>query len=372
VADPRNIVVVGAGIVGCAVAYELARRGASVDVVDMRAAGMGATQASAGILAPYIEARETSPLFALAVRSFNLFDEFVASVSRDSGIAIPYRRTGTLDVATDDKGVRALSATAAVLSRLDVPAELVDGAAAHALEPFLAADVIGGLLIPSHGFVSAPELTRALAGAARHHGARIVEHGTARRIARDGGEVVVETDRGRLIGSAVVLAAGSWSGSIEIEGVAERLPVRPIRGQLLYLRWTGTTLRRVIWSARCYLVPWDDGTLLVGATSEDAGFDERATAAGVRDLLEAACEVVPRGWTAQFLGARAGLRPASSDELPIIGASRVMPNLIYATGHYRNGILLAPLTATLVADAILDDRADAMLAVTNPQRFGDL
>ena len=145
-------------------------------------------------------------------------------------------RTGglePLDVATDDKGLRALSAAAAVLSRLDVPAELVDGAAAHALEPFLAGDVIGALLIPSHGFVSAPELTRALAGAARHHGARIIEHGTARRIARDGGEVVVETDRGRLIGSAVVLAAGSWSGSIEIEGVGERLPVRPIRGQLL-------------------------------------------------------------------------------------------------------------------------------------------
>jgi glycine oxidase len=372
VAASRNIVVVGAGIVGCAVAYELARRGASVDVVDMRGAGMGATQASAGILAPHIEARESSPLLGLAVRSLGLFDDFVASVSRDSGIAIPYRRTGTLDVAFDDVGMRALSATAAVLSRLGVAADLVDAAGARLQEPFLAAGVMGGLLIPSHGFVAAPELTRALAGAARHHGARIIEHGTARRIARDGGDAIVETDHGRLIGDAVVLAAGSWSGSIAIDGVADHLPVRPVRGQLLYLGWTGPTLRRVIWSAHCYLVPWDDGTLLVGATAEDVGFDERATAEGVRDLLEAACALVPRGRTAQFLGARAGLRPASSDELPIIGASRVMPNLMYATGHYRNGILLAPLTAKLVADAMLDNRVDAMLTVTDPQRFGDL
>jgi glycine oxidase len=371
VAVSRDIVVVGAGIVGCAVAYELARRGASVDVVDMRGAGMGATQASAGILGPYIEGREGSVLLDLAVRSLNLFDDFVASVSGDSGIAIPYERTGTLEVATDGNGMRALSATAEVLSRIGVAAELLDAAGVRAQEPYLA-DVMGGLLIPSHGFVSAPELMRALAAAVRHHGAHMIEHGAVRRIARDGGDIVVETDRGRLIGNAVVLAAGSWSGSIDIDGVAERVPVRPVRGQLLYLRWTGPTFRRVIWSARCYLVPWADGTLLVGATAENAGFDERPTAAGVRDLLDAACELAPRGGTAEFLEARVGLRPASSDELPIIGWSRVMPNLMYATGHYRNGVLLAPLTAKLVADAMLDNRADAMLAATNPQRFGDV
>ena len=108
------------------------------------------------------------------------------------------------------------------------------------------------------------------------------------------------------------------------------------------------------WSGRCYLVPWDDGTLLVGATVEEAGFDERTTVAGVRDLLDAACELVPRAWTAGFLGARVGLRPATPDDLPVIGPSSVMPNLMYATGHYRNGVLLAPLTAQLVADAMLE------------------
>ena len=158
----------------------------------------------------------------------------------------------------------------------------------------------------------------------------------------------------------------------EIVGLPARTPVRPIRGQLLRLAWKGPMVRRVVWSERCYLVPWDDGTLLVGATVEDAGFDERTTAAGVRDLLDAACEIAPAAWTAGFIDARAGLRPASADLLPIIGASRVFPNLMYATAHYRNGVLLAPATAAIVADAMLDKRLDPALAAFSPQRFGDL
>ena len=113
-------------------------------------------------------------------------------------------------------------------------------------------------------------------------------------------------------------------------------------------------------------MPWDDGTLLVGATVEEAGFDERATVAGVRDLLDAACEIVPHAWTAGFRGARVGLRPATTDDLPVIGASAALPNLMYATGHYRNGVLLAPLTAQLVADAMLDNRIDPLLAAVGP------
>lgn len=338
----------------------------------MRAAGGGATQAAAGVLAPYIEAHEDGPLLDLTVRSLDLYDQLISNVSRDSAQAIPYKRSGTLEVATDDRGMRRLRETAAMLSRRGVDAELVDGAAARAEEPHLSQGVIGGLLIRAHGFVSAPMLASALASAARRHGAQIIEHGAVRRVAAEGAGVLVDTDRGSLTADSVVLAAGSWCGSIEIAGSAQRVPVRPVRGQLLYLGWPGPPLKRVTWSDRCYVVPWDDGTLLVGATAEDAGFDERATSAGVHGLLEAACELVPHGWTAGFLGARAGLRPATPDGLPIIGASAVMPNLMYATGHYRNGILLAPLTATLVADAMLDNRVDALLASVSPARFGNL
>jgi glycine oxidase len=372
VAVSRDIVVVGAGIIGCAVAYELARRGASVDVVDMRATGMGATQASAGVLAPYIEATERGPLLDLTVRSLELYDDFMAAVSADSGMAVHYRRTGTLDVALDAESMRGFRAKAKELARFGVAAEIVDAATAHAEEPQLSLDIAGGLLIPSHGFVSAPELTRALAAGARRLGAQIIEHGAVRRIAPNGAGVTVETERGTLTGDAVVLAAGSWSGSIEIEGVSQPMPLRPVRGQLLRLGWSGPPLRRVIWSPHCYLVPWDDGTLLVGATAEEAGFDERTTAAGVRGLLDAVCTLVPHASTAGFLGARVGLRPASSDGLPILGVSCVLPQLMYATGHFRNGILLAPLTAKLVADVMLDGRIDPLLAAVSPQRFGNL
>jgi glycine oxidase len=369
---PSDIIVIGAGIVGCAIAHELARRGASVEIVDDRPVGMGATQASAGILAPFIEARECSPLLELTVASLALYDGFVAQVAAESGITIPYRRTGTLDVALDEAELSALRETAGALAGRDVSAVMLDAAAVRAEEPQLSDGAIGGLLIEAHGFVGARDLTRALVVAARRYGAQLIEPSRVRRIARRDGEVVVETDRGSLAGGAVVLAAGSWSPDITIEDVTIPVPVRPVRGQLLALSWPGVPLRRVTWGRRCYLVPWDDGTLLVGATMEEAGFDERATVEGVRGLLDAACELIPRAWAAGFRAARVGLRPGTVDDLPVIGPSSALAPLMYATGHFRNGVLLAPITAKLVADAMLDGRIDPMLDAVRPSRFGAL
>jgi glycine oxidase len=367
-----DIVVIGAGIIGCAIADELARRGAAVQVVDPRAAGMGATQASAGVLAPYIEAHEGTPLLELAVRSLELYDEFVARIVTDSGMAVPYRRTGTLDVAFDERDLRALEAKAAVLARLGVSAPLLSAAGTRDEEPQVGEAACGALLVETHGFVGATDLTRALATAARRRGAHFLAPGRVHRIVPRGTDAVVETDNGSLACASVVLAAGSWSGELPIDGIDVRPPVRPVRGQLLSLAWQGAPLRRVTWSSRCYLVPWDDGTLLVGATVEEAGFDERATAEGVRGLIEAACDVTPQARSAGFTAARVGLRPATIDGLPLIGPSSVLPTLMYATGHYRNGVLLAPLTARLVADAMLDRRVDPMLAPLSPARFGAL
>jgi len=370
--SPSDIIVVGAGIVGCAIAYELASRGVSVEIVDERPVGMGATQASAGVLAPYIEAREGSPLLDLTVRSLDLFDEFIQRVTEESGLTVSYRRSGTLDVAVNDTELHELRETAGMLDRRGVPALMLDAQAVRDEEPQLADGAIAGLLIESHGFVAALDLTRALTSAARRRGAQLIERSRVRSIMAREGEMIVDTNRGSLTCGAVVLCAGSWSGDISVEGLTATVPVRPIRGQLLHLGWSGTPLRRITWSGRCYLVPWEDGTLLVGATVEDAGFDERVTVAGVQGLLEAACAVVPRARTAGFMSARVGLRPATADDLPVIGPSAVVPNLMYATGHYRNGVLLAPLTAKLVADAMIDNRMDPLLELVKPSRFGAL
>ncbi len=371
-AAPRDIVVVGAGVVGCAVAYELARRGASVELVDDRPAGSGATQASAGMLAPFIEAREPGPLLELTARGLQRYDEFVARVLADSAVTIKYQRTGTLEVALDESSVRGLVELARTLRGQGVRCEWHDAAAVRGLEPALSPTVCGGLLIPDHGAVSASELTRALVIGARRHGARVIERGRARRVAARGGEVRVETERGSLDADAVVIAAGSWSGQIEIDGARARVPVTPIRGQLLHLTWPDEPPSRVLWSERCYMVPWTDQTVLVGATVEDAGFDERPTVEGVRQLLDASCELLPGSCRATFTAARAGLRPRTPDHLPVIGWSPASPSVMYATGHYRNGVLLAPLTAELVADAMLDGRLDPLLELTSPARFGGL
>jgi glycine/D-amino acid oxidase-like deaminating enzyme len=235
----------------------------------------------------------------------------------------------------------------------------------------LTGEVFGSLFIPFHGYVDAGQLVQALAAAARHHGATFAVPRRVQRVSSTGAGLTVHTDAGPLRAGTVILAAGSWTGQVEVQPVAG-LPIRPVRGQLLRLGWQGPLIRTVVWGERCYLVPWDDGTLLVGATVEEAGFDERTTVAGVRELMEAACDLVPNARTASFLEARVGFRPASPDLLPVIGRSAALPNLVYATGHYRSGVLLSPITAALVADLVLDGRRDPLLDAMAPQRFPEV
>ena len=363
-----DVLIVGAGIIGCAVARELAVRGASVLVVDPRAVGQGATRASAGVLAPYIEGHEGGALLDLTARSLKLYDRWIDAVRADSGIDVEYRRSGSLEIALDLAAAVRLQQLAA---RFGAAERLIwlDGAAARNEEPALPRSAVGALSVPGHGYVSAPMLTEALASAAASRGARIQQGIRVTRVDARSEDVEVTSDAGtswRV--KQVVVAAGSWSGQLEGLTDPAAAGVRPVRGQLLRVKWRGRPLGQVIWGPRCYLVPWADGTVLVGATMEEAGFDERNTASGVRTLLEAARELVPQIEDATFLEARAGLRPATSDGLPIVGPSESSDRIIYATGHYRNGILLAPLTAALVADFAIDGRADPVLAGLSPAR----
>jgi len=339
-----------------------------VQVIDDRQPGMGATQASAGMLAPFTEAKDRDTKFLdLAARSLDLYDEFIARVVEASNMPVGYKRTGTIDVASTPDRLSSLHEIARRLRARGVNLSLLDAAEARKEEPQLGDAVAGALLIPAHGYVNAGALTRALIAAARSYDAHVIE-ARVRRIELRAGVLNVETGRGSLSADTVVLAAGSWSGLIDIAG-APALAVRPVRGQLLHLAWHASPLRRVTWGDRCYLVPWDDGTLLVGATMEEVGFDERTTVSGVSRLLSAACELVPSAAGASVLSARAGLRPGTPDALPLIGWSNVLPRLMYATGHFRNGVLLCPLTAQVVADAVLDGATDAALTATDPHRI---
>jgi glycine oxidase len=372
VARSSDIVVIGAGIVGCAVAAELSRRGAVVSVLDAREPGAGATQASGGMLAPYTEAVEGGPFVELGARSLAMFDDFVGTLEAETGIDVGYERSGTLHIARAEESVAGFAATHRELASMGVRSATLSPAEARTYEPNLTPAIYGGLLIPDQGLVSAPQMMQALAIAARQNGATFLEPALAHRISSCVDGIDIDTGHGRIHAGAVVLAAGAWSGQIEVSGLTVPVPVKPVRGQLLHLGWGASQVARITWDERCYLVPWRDGTLLVGATVEDAGFDERTTVAGVHRLLEAVCDLLPDAETATVLSARVGLRPSSPDPLPLIGWSEVLPGLMYATGHYRNGVLLAPLTAQLVADAMLGGDRDPALGLTTPARFGKL
>ena len=341
-----DVVVVGAGVIGCAVARELARRGATTVVIEARAVGAGATQASAGVLAPYIEAPSDGPLHAMTVQSLSLYDEFISSVARESSIPIEYRRCGTLEVAYDAKAAEHLRGLHEWIRSTGVDAQWIDPADVGRLEPALA-PTGGGLLVPSHGYVQASQLTSALADAARGYGADLREGRGVEVIQVRGDRATVIAGGDTYSARTVVVAAGSWSSDLGPEA-----DVAPVRGQLVRVRWKGPPIHRILWSEQCYLVPWLDGTLLVGATVEQVGFDERVTAGGVQTLLNAASAMLPAVNEATFIDARVGLRPSTSSGLPIIRRSAEHSAVVYATGHFRNGILLAPLTATLVADMI--------------------
>ena len=361
--EGADVIVVGGGIIGCAIARELARRGAHVRLIAREVAG-GASHASAGMLAPYIEAHDRGVLFDLTLRSLDLYDDFVAGTAADSSTHIDYRRCGSLEIADDDASAELLIARARAGAEDGL--EWLTRDHARQLEPALPETIGGALLSPMHGYVAVPNLVEGLAWAALHRGAEIESGHPIRAIGRAAnGWTLTTDDEMSWTAPWVVMAAGSWTS--QISGLPQLTrSLRPVRGQLIRVKWRNAPLRYVLWGRDCYVVPWQDGTVLVGATVEDVGFDERTTAAGVRDLLDAACELLPGAWGATFLEARAGLRPATDDGLPIIGPVASAPGLVFATGHYRNGVLLAPLTAQLVADLILEGRTDPALEFTAP------
>lgn len=366
-----TIIVIGAGIIGAAVADELARRGASVTVLDMRSPGRGASQASAGILAPYTEAHDHSPLLDLGTRSLAMFDAFVDGVRERSGRQIDYARTGTLEVALTAEDESRLRASQAWLDTIGIRNEWLNAAQLRREEPSLHPTSRAALFNPLHGWVGVGTLVTALVEGAKRSGAAFESPVDAVEVTPGprGGADVRAGDR-RYGADAVVLAAGSWSGRVKVAH-APPLPVRPVRGQLLHLRWPAGAAppARIVWGRDCYVVPWPDGSLLVGATVEDVGFDERVTMDGVRSLTEAAGQLLPAAKAGEFVAARAGLRPAAPDGLPIIGSLFGARGVVAATAHYRNGVLLAPLTAHLVAEMLLHTHADPALEITSPDRF---
>jgi glycine oxidase len=360
-----DTVILGGGVIGCAIALRLAQRGQAVLVVERGPVGGEASSAAAGILAPLAEADAPGPLFELLRRSRALYPALAEELRATVGLDIGYRQEGTLVVADSDEELTHLQDRLRWQRAAGLPVAALDPAELRALEPALA-PARAALRFADDHQVDNRLLVRALEVACARAGVRFVTAG-ARRLLSDGGRAAgVELDQGRLSAGSVVVALGSWSGLIE--GVPELAqPVRPLRGQLLELRLPAPPFAHVVFGAGGYLVPRGDGRVLVGSTAEWVGFRKEVTAEGLATLLARAIRLCPALAEAPVASFWSGLRPTTADRLPLLGPGP-LPGLFFATGHHRNGILLAPITGELIAACVSGAPPALDLAPFSPMR----
>lgn len=363
-----DVVVVGAGLQGASVAFRLAQAGKQVVVLERAVPGAEASSAAGGILSPGVEALEPGPFYSLCTASLARYPAFAREVEAASGMWVGYRDGGTLELALDDPEARVLAGRAEKLQKAGLPVEVLDDAAVRRLEPGVSREARGALYFADEASVDPRLLGRAVYVAASRAGARFVT-GQVQRIVHAAGRAVgVDHASGRIEADAVVLAAGSWSMQVEGNGLPPGA-VRPVRGQIALLDTRPPLLSRVVFSANGYLVPRADGRILCGSTMEEVGHEKAVTAGGLRRVLDIALEIAPSLASAPVIETWSNFRPASPDGSPILGAGTV-PGLFYATGHTRNGILLAPVTADAVAAAVLGRAAPVDLSPFSPARLG--
>jgi glycine oxidase len=350
-----DVAIVGGGVIGLSVAWRLAATGLAVAVFERGEAGCGASLAATGMLAAATELEPGgADLLALALESQRIWPRFCAELEAEAGLDIDYRAEGTLTVALGRDEVDRLRFRHDLQARHGLATRWLDGAAARALEPALRPSVAAGIFCAEDHQVDPRRLVPALRRAAAARGARILEHLPVRSLDIAGARVAgVVTDQGLCGASTVVIANGAWAGNREVLGEALAVPVRPLKGQALALRATARTgvPAHVVWTEQVHLAPKAGERLLVGATVEECGFDPAVTAGAVLALLDGARRALPSIEDMEIEAVWTGFRPTSDDDAPILGAAGIA-GLVLATGHHRNGILLAPVSAQAIHDLV--------------------
>lgn len=362
-----DVAIAGGGVIGGAIGLELARSGLRVALFDRQKPGQEASWASAGIISPAPENPGMISTVELAKRSAALYPEFVALVEELSGQTTGYRRKGTLEAVFSGDVKAELSTIIALHHGLGLKAEPLRGEDARELEPALSEELEAAVLRPEEASIDNRLLTAAVFEAAARSGAEVFPARRVTGIWRDGARcrgLLLENEK--VEAPRTVIAAGCFSGTIE--GVSAYAPVKPAKGQMIALRADHLNIGRVLWSEKVYLVPRNDGRILAGATVEYVGFDKRVTAGGIEKILAAAIELGPGLHQARIEETWAGLRPDSPDHLPILGPTD-LEGLLMATGHFRSGILLTPVTARLVREWITEQKASMDCERFSPLRF---
>jgi len=369
----RDVLIVGGGAIGLGIGFELVRRGTPVTIFERDRAGRGTSYQAAGMLAPDAEIEfEELELYGFNRESLRRWPDFADRVGAASGQSVDYRDEGTLIVADDRDAAEALERLYAFQQEQGLDVEWLTGEEAREIEPFVAPRLSAAVFAPSDHQVDNRRLVDALRTAFEAEGGTLHEETPVEAVVPDSDAPAVRTDDGeRVAADRVVVAAGVWSR--ELDGLAPDAtpPVRPVKGQMIQMHRTRPfDLRHVVRGPEAYLAPKSDGRIVMGATSEEMGFDTTVTAGGLYDLLEGGWEVVPGIRDLPVDETWAGLRPASRDHAPLLGETTA-PGVLMATGHYRHGILLTPITAEEMARLIRTGETSDWLQPFSPLRFSD-
>ncbi|AOO84723.1 glycine oxidase ThiO [Bosea vaviloviae] len=361
-----DVAIIGGGVIGLMTGWRLLRAGLRVALFERGTVGQGASLAATGMLAAAAEFEPGGEEHvALALESQRLWPGFAAELSADGGLDIDYRRDGILLVATTRDEVARLRFRQEMQRQAGLVTEWLDGAACRGFEPGLRPSVVAGIHCPGDHQVDPAKVIAALRQAFIERGGILLEGSAATPWLQAGRAVGVTTKQGPVKATIIVAAGGAWT---EITGLS--LPLRPLKGQSLALACPPDRplLSRMVWTDQVHLAPKSDGTLIVGATMEECGFDDAVTAGGVYALLEGARRILPGIEDLPIAAIWSGFRPTSADDAPILGATRI-PGLLLATGHHRNGYLLAPVTAEAITQLITEGGIKGPAASFGPERF---
>jgi glycine oxidase len=357
----HDVIVIGGGVIGLSIARELAGR-KSVLVLDRGATGQGTSRAAAGMLTPLSEADDQGCFFHLCRASHLLFEEFVEDLQKETGVDCGFSRDGLLFLASTEDAAARLHARCAWQREAGFEVELIFEAAVRKLEPLVTAPVVSALHVPGERSVTPRRLVNALRESCHGRGVEIRTGLNVDSVSKN----AVRLDHTIIETNSIIIASGVWSP--ELAGLDPPVPVFPRKGQILSLGMPPRAFRHMIRWEHSYLVPRTSGEMVVGATSEDAGFDLSITPGGIGQLLVEAQAISSHVKCYPILEMWAGLRPATPDGLPILGPSAI-PGVYYATGHYRNGILLAPITAAIIASLVDGRQPPLAIEPYAPSRF---
>jgi len=362
-----DVVIAGGGVIGGSIALELAEGGMKVGLYDAREPGREASWASAGMISPAPESPAMIPYMPISLGSVALYPEFIRRVEEVTGKNVGYRKSGALDAILAGNVQEELSTIIALQHGVGLRAEALSAEQARELEPALTEEIEAAIFRPDEASLDNRVFTDAVLEAARIKGARIFAGNGAAAVWREGERAKgLILEQGRVEAKWTIIAAGCFSA--RIEGAAPYAPVFPAKGQMVALRCESVSLRHVLWVDHTYLVPRSDGRIIAGSTIERTGFDHDVTAGGIQKILGGALLLVPALEKARIEETWAGLRPDSPDHLPIIGPTDI-DGLLVATGHFRSGILLAPITARLIGEWVMKQRVSLDWERFSPMRF---